>query len=115
MDRNGFGGLDISLEQPSPGVVSITVAGELDISNRDRLSDVLGNARDGAAKLIVDLRGLSFMDSSGLRLLLDTWNECSMNDRVLQIVVSKEGLVRRVLEISGCDRILPVSEQPDVL
>jgi anti-sigma B factor antagonist len=113
MSRDGSGALDISFEQPSPGVVSIAVAGELDMANKDAFSDALATAQaDGHAKLVIDLRKLSFMDSSGLRLLLDAWNESSMNDRELEIVVAKDGLVRRVLEISGCDAMLPVVDEP---
>ena len=116
MSRSGFGGLDISSEQPSPGVITVTVAGELDMASRDAFADALAKAiSEASKKLVVDLRDLSFMDSSGLRLLLDTWTEFSVNDRALEILVAKEGLVRRVLEISGCDGILPIHEQPDAL
>ena len=116
MSSNSFGGLNISFEQPSPGVIAVTVAGELDMAGRDAFGDALAKARAQASKkLVIDMRGLTFMDSTGLRLLLDTWSESSMNDRELEIVVSKDGLVRRVLEISGCDGILPVVEEPDEL
>ena len=105
----GAGGLEISVEQPSHGVVIVAPSGELDMSNSEVLSNAISEARQGGAtKLIVDLRELSFMDSSGLRLLLDTWNESKLSDRHLSIVVAKTGLVRRVLEVSGCDTILPV-------
>ena len=103
------GGLQISIEQPSDGVAIVAPSGELDMSNGEVLGQAIDKARqDGAQNLIVDLRELSFMDSSGLRLLLDTWNESKLSERRLSIVVSKSGLVRRVLEISGCDTILPV-------
>ena len=60
---------------------------------------------------MLDLTGLTFMDSSGLRILLDTWNESQLTDRRLTLVVSRDGLVRRVLEISGCDGVLPIVDQ----
>jgi len=103
------GGLGISVEQPSDGVIVVAPSGELDMSNGEVLEDAIDQARrDGATTLIVDLRELSFMDSSGLRLLLDTWNESKLSDRRLSIVVPRTGLVRRVLEVSGCLTILPV-------
>jgi anti-anti-sigma factor len=112
--RDGAGGLQISVEQPSDGVVVVAPSGELDMSNAEVLEEAIKQARqDAAQKLIIDLRELSFMDSSGLRLLLDTWNESKLSDRRLSIVVSKSGLVRRVLEISGCDTILPVVDDLD--
>jgi anti-anti-sigma factor len=102
-------GLQISVEQPADGVVVVAPSGELDMSNAEMLSEAIKQARQNAtANLILDLRGLGFMDSSGLRLLLDTWNESKIAERRLSICVAKTGLVRRVLEISGCDTILPV-------
>jgi anti-anti-sigma factor len=103
------GGLEISVDQPSEGVVVVAPSGELDMSNADVLQEAIEHARQGGvANLIVDLRALSFMDSSGLRLLLDAWNESKLAERRLSIVVAKTGLVRRVLEVSGCDVVLPV-------
>jgi anti-anti-sigma factor len=103
------GGLEISVDQPSEGVIVVAPTGELDMSNGDVLEQAIQEARrNGVGNLIIDLRGLSFMDSSGLRLLLDAWNESKLADRRLSIVVAKTGLVRRVLEVSGCDVVLPV-------
>ena len=106
--------LRISVERPADGSYLITAAGELDLANKEAFSDTIASAqKDSARALVLDIRGLSFMDSSGLRVLIDTWNECNLADRKLTIVIRKEGLVRRVLEVSGCDAILPVVEDVD--
>ena len=109
--RGGPGGLHIAVEQPSAGLIVVSPAGELDLSNGDGLAEAIAEARAKAAALVLDLTGLTFMDSSGLRILLDAWNEAQLSDRRLTLVVPKDGLVRRVLEISGCDRILPIVDQ----
>lgn len=110
--RGGPGGLHISVEQPSAGLVVVSPAGELDLSNGDAFSEAIAGARaKGAPALVLDLTGLTFMDSSGLRILLDAWNESQLADRRLTLVVPKDGLVRRVLEISGCDGVLPIVDQ----
>jgi len=110
--RGGPGGLHISVEQPSPGLIVVSPAGELDLSNSDAFEEAISDARaKGATALVLDLTGLTFMDSSGLRLLLDSWNESQLADRRLMLVVPKDGLVRRVLEISGTDAILPIVDQ----
>lgn len=110
--RGGPGGLQIEVEQPSAELIVVSPAGELDLSNGDALEEAIADARARrATALILDLTGLTFMDSSGLRILLDTWNEAQLSDRRLTLVVPKDGLVRRVLEISGCDSILPIVDQ----
>lgn len=101
--------LEISVEQPSDGVLVITPAGELDLSNGELLQEALTGARGkNPTALVIDLSSLRFMDSSGLRILLDTWNEATVSDLRMALVVPAQGLVRRVLEISGCDGILPI-------
>jgi anti-sigma B factor antagonist len=55
------------------GVVSLSPAGELDAATVPHVADALRDARtDALAVLILDLRGLTFMDSAGLHLILDT-------------------------------------------
>ena len=104
-------GLQVSVEQPADGSFLVAASGELDLSNSKSLEDAVSAARDrGARSLVLDLSGLTFMDSSGLRLLIDTWNEANVADRTLSIVVRAGGLVRRLLEITGCDAVLPIVE-----
>ncbi len=106
------GGLQTPDEQPSAGLIVVSPIGELDLSNADLLAKAISGAREtGASALVLDLTGLSFMDSSGLRILLDTWNEAQVSDRRLTLVVPKDGIVRRVLEVSGCDGVLPIVQR----
>ena len=110
--RGGPGGLHIGVEQPSAGHIVVSPVGELDLSNGDALQEAIADSRaKGAKALVLDLTGLTFMDSSGLRILLDAWNEAQLSDRRLTLVVPKDGLVRRVLAISGCEGILPIVDQ----
>jgi anti-anti-sigma factor len=116
-DRRRLGNdLTISVERPSEGLVVIGLTGELDISNRAAVEDAVTAARaDGAPMLVLDLTELRFMDSSGLRLLIDAWNESQLAESGLRVVVPKTGLVRRVLEVSGTDTILPIVDHFDDL
>ena len=111
---DGPGGLQIGVEQPSAGLIVLSPSGELDMSNGERFEEAISDARATRPEAIVlDLTHLTFMDSSGLRILLDTWNESKLAERPLTIVVPKDGLVRRVLEVSGCDGILPLVDRLD--
>src|SRR4029077_20908702 len=82
------GGLEVSVEQPSAGLLVISPIGELDLSNRDLFLYAVEQARaDPATALVIDLSGLTFMDSSGLRVLIDAWNESKVSERRLTVVV----------------------------
>jgi anti-sigma B factor antagonist len=110
--QGGPEGLHIAVEQPSADLIIVSPAGELDLSNRDALEEAISAARAKQPEaLVLDLTALTFMDSSGLRILLDTWNEAQLSERRLTLVVPKDGLVRRVLEVSGCNGVLPIVDQ----
>jgi anti-sigma B factor antagonist len=112
MDGQRGPGLRIAVEQPSADVMVVSPAGELDLSNAETFSDAIAGAcAERPKSLVLDLTGLTFMDSSGLRILLDTWNEAELSGLRLTLVVPKDGLVRRVLEISGCTGVLPIVDQ----
>ena len=51
----------------------VEVAGEIDMLAKERLRDVIEEARSGGRRLVVDLSETTFMDSTGLRVLLEAW------------------------------------------
>jgi anti-anti-sigma factor len=53
-----------------PGGVLITVAGELDSTNADQLESYAERHRRPGPGMVLDLAGLTFMDSRGLHVLL---------------------------------------------
>jgi anti-sigma B factor antagonist len=92
-------------EASLPGGTSPTIAvtGELDISNADALAArVEGALRDGARRVVFDLDGLEFVDSSGLAVLLRTANEVEV---VLRHVPD---LVQSVIDTMGLTSVLRV-------
>src|SRR5919202_4168460 len=61
---------DVTTEERS-GTVLARLRGELDISTAARLEDALSRVEPNApSTLVIDLSGLDFMDSTGLRILL---------------------------------------------
>ena len=66
------GNVQISVEQQAT-VAFVRIAGELDLVAVDRVEEALTTAIDGATDNVVfDLRSVSFIDLSGLRILLRT-------------------------------------------
>jgi anti-sigma B factor antagonist len=97
--------LEIEVDR-SDGAYVITVTGEVDLSTADNLETELtrANASD-AAKVIVDLSGVSFIDSRGLRVLLMAEMASRTDSRRLHFLHGSPQ-VERVLDISGVGREL---------
>jgi anti-sigma B factor antagonist len=81
----------------------ISLAGELDLSNADRLRDALDDAmRSGANRVVVDLSRLGFIDSTGLRILLRGEQASRADSNVLSFVRAR-GQVERVMRLAGIE------------
>ena len=95
--------LSITVMDDEAGPV-IKAAGELDASNVDTLQSVIkSQLRESPESLSFDLADLTFMDTSGIALLIQT----SKSGTVVRIVRSSAP-VRTVIRMSGLDGILVV-------
>ena len=99
-------GLTVRVEQDGEALV-IRLAGELDLSTTQTLEAELRRAiNDATSEVILDLAGLSFIDSSGLRLLvIATAHSQANGDRLRMLRGSAP--VERVIQLSGLDGSLP--------
>jgi anti-sigma B factor antagonist len=90
----------------------LRVSGEIDFASVPTLADAIDSALgDGALELWIDLSPTSFMDSSGLRLLLELWRRLSQVNRRLAIICPR-GPVRRVFDVAGFSDRLPLFDEP---
>src|SRR3954452_9888816 len=86
--------------QREQGTIRIVVRGELDMDTGPRLREDLDRAcAEAPERLILDLRPVSFFDSTGLQLLLDAEFRCRDNGTRF-IVLPGDGEPRRVLELA---------------
>jgi anti-sigma B factor antagonist len=94
-----------SLTRQRPQSV-LVLAGELDVASAtDAYKRMLElNLRPGA-QLVLDLSGLTFMDSTGIRLILQAGEYASMRGAGL-VIVRPPDRVMRVLELVGLDEQL---------
>ena len=67
--------------------------GELDFGVEEQARAALERTR-GARVLVIDLRELTFMDSSGVHLLLEARDECRASGRMLLVVPGPERVQR---------------------
>jgi anti-anti-sigma factor len=104
----------VTVEQRG-GTVHVSLVGELDISTATRLEDELGRQEAERPELIVlDLQGLTFMDSTGLRLLISADARAREEGRSLTIVRGSE-MVQRVMRLTRLDERLNVVEDPSAV
>ena len=86
----------------------IRLHGEFDMACAERFEDELNGALDGKTQaLILDLCGLQFIDSTGLRVLV-TLNRMTKAYGIEYTVLCGEGGARRILRETGLDGVLPV-------
>lgn len=101
--------------------VRVELRGEADLTVRDKLADVLGEALALGSRVVIDLADLEFIDSSVVHVLVKAHQDAQASDRSL-FVVNAVGLVAHVLELTEVDTLLPapgdwfgqVSGSPDV-
>ncbi len=88
------------------GSLVLVVQGELDLATAPRLDEALADAiATGASSIVVDLQAVSFMDSSGLHVLI---RHAHREDGHARVRLTKGSpAVQRVFELSGAFEYLP--------
>ena len=90
---------------PTEGVV-VAVAGELDVATAPEFeATLLEQLAEGPVRL--DMRGLSFMDSSGIRILDAILRDLPMIGSTLVIEPILQPAVRQIIELTGMSDALP--------
>jgi len=91
--------------------VMLTVSGEIDLANanavQDEIFDVIGN---DAVRVSLDLTQVTYLDSSGLRVLFTLAGRLKVLQMRMDLVVAPASPVRRVLEMSGFEPLAEVRE-----
>lgn len=93
----------------------VELRGELDLSGRACLEQALERAERGRpALLVLDLRGLELIDSTGLALLLAAERRATEAGRRL-VLIEGTPLVQRTLRITGLDGAFELTGDPSSL
>ena len=102
--------LHVITERMEDAIV-VRATGEIDMSTVDVLRRELDNARAEDATTLLDLSGVTFIDSTGLHLLLDASHSSAVSDWGFFVVRPSEA-VRRLLDVSGTSDLIMVVD-PD--
>jgi anti-sigma B factor antagonist len=100
--------LVVSQQETDQGGVVVAISGEIDMETApiawQSIVEALANC-DG--RVVVDLSEVSFIDSQGINALLRVYRDCGIDDGRLA-VRSPQSQARKVFEITGLDKIIPI-------
>lgn len=90
-------------------VAVVHAEGEVDIHTAHLLRDALTAAiAEGSDRVIADLTAVSFMDSTGLGVLVGRLRELRIRNGLLRVAANDR--ILRVIKVTGVDTVLPVHE-----
>lgn len=95
----------------SNNVLMVKIYGEIDHHNakqlREKIDSLLIDKKP--LKVILDLSSVSFMDSSGLGLIMGRYSlACELDAKF--IIYNPNKKVKKILELSGIERIIEIKE-----
>ncbi len=113
MSERGFqaGELFEMSERRERNATVIALAGELDFGTVGQVQQRLAELRDGDEAAVLDLDGLTFMDSTGIRLVLTACEDAGRSGWSFR-VTRGSARVRHVLEAAQVIDRLPYDDRP---
>jgi anti-sigma B factor antagonist len=99
----------VSLGESGQGATVVTVQGELDLATADRLWVELEPVLASRKLVILDGTGITFLDSSGLRVLLQAGKRAVTDGATFRLVAPQQA-VQRVLELAGAEGHLQIRD-----
>jgi anti-sigma B factor antagonist len=101
---------EVSVERQA-GTAIVQVVGELDLATAPTLTSALQDLERPCERVVLDVSGLRFIDSTGLRLAVEEHQRATADGFEFVIAGAGENVLR-VLRIAGLDVMLPLA--PDV-
>jgi anti-anti-sigma factor len=104
---------ELRCEVARNGIVAwVRPFGELDLDSVHRVEAALdGLNEEGCHDIVLDLRGLTFMDSTGLRLVI-RWDNAAREGGFRFSIIPGGDVVQRVFRLTGMDQRLTLAEPP---
>ncbi len=99
----------VRVGEAGPGRTVVTVHGELDLATADRLWTELEPLLGPRAVVVLDGSRITFLDSSGLRVLLQAGKRAGADGAAFRLVAPQPA-VQRVLQLAGTEGHLETRE-----
>ncbi len=95
-------------EERRDGVPVVRVRGEVDVATAPALRESLDGAVDGGpGTVVVDLSEVTFIDSTGLGVLIGARKRCVDSGRAFRVVVADPRILK-VFQITGLDELFTI-------
>jgi anti-sigma B factor antagonist len=99
--------LDVQTRQADNGVTVVAPTGRLDVAGAPALKDAIAEAsRTTPARVVIDMEGVSFVDSTGLGSVISALKQLRSSQGELRLAAPNQQ-VRVVLELTTLDRVFP--------
>jgi anti-sigma B factor antagonist len=105
-DLNGSAPLDVRIVDSRDGATIVALAGELDLSTIPRMEGPLLEQVRQRPAVVLDLSDLSFIDSSGIGILIKASQQS--NGTPMRVVIGPGSQVERIFRIAGIEKALRV-------
>jgi anti-sigma B factor antagonist len=99
--------------QERDSAVLVRLAGEIDLAAVEAIETELLSLEERFPTMILDLRGVTFLDSTGLRAIVSADARARKNGFELKIVRGPEQ-VQKILYLAGLDKILPLIDPEEL-
>jgi anti-anti-sigma factor len=107
----------VEVRWPRPDTALVVLGGEHDLATTTNLAETLDELLSSCAHLIVDLSTTDFIDSSAIRVLVNTKTSADERGRRYNLVLGSTPIVERALELTGVlstlNRVRSVEEALD--
>jgi anti-sigma B factor antagonist len=102
----------VEVSHDDRGVV-LSVTGELDLASSPALEGALTRASAAhGERVVLDLRGVSFMDSTGLSVLVSAQRDATESGRQLAVITGSDQVLR-LLTLTGVAERLTLIDAPE--
>ncbi|GLW09830.1 anti-sigma-B factor antagonist [Microtetraspora sp. NBRC 13810] len=92
------------------GHAIVAVAGEIDLYTAPRLqAEFTRLLEDGPARVVIDMSGVDFCDSTGMNVLLSALKRLKERGGALEVAAPRPA-VRKILQVTGLDSVFIVHE-----
>lgn len=99
--------LEVQTRQVDSGVTVVAPTGRLDVAGAPALKEAISEAlKNGQPRVVLDLEGVSFVDSTGLGSVIAALKQIRSSQGDLRLAAPNQQ-VRVVLELTTLDRVFP--------